>query len=557
MSPTNIQSIRVFLCHATNDKPSVRRLYKKLTDENIRVWFDEENLLPGQDWDAEIQNAVRQSDIVIICLSNKSVTKEGYVQKEIKIALDVADEKPEGTIFIVPIRLEECNVPSRIQRWQWIDLFSPVSEIDNNNFKKLIRSLELRAEQIKLKLHSTESTEHDFESHVQMYSPFRAWLSPNPKTILNNITYPEPNYEEINRLKGQVEYSLHSLKLPSQIIEINWGSRIIRYGVEPLFKYGNDERIRVSVSDILSVADDLILLLGIAGVQVEFVPKKRYIAIDIPHRYVYDISLLGIFESEKYPKIQKPLSVALGRDIEGNPIHVDLSSFPNILLCGAMNSGKSMCMTSIIFALLLNNNPDEIKLLFIDLRRVEFSAFFDFPHLLSPVVVNEKMAVSAFDWLLKEADERIRLFAKVGVRNVDEYNSQADFEEKLPFIVVFVSELSDLKLIFTNKLQSAVAKIAGLARLTGIHLIFMTQRPSPDVITEVIKANFSNRITLKVLSDVDSINIIGRSGGEKLLGRGDMLFLGAGRNVPVRLQGLTISDDEIIRLTEFWKSQIT
>jgi S-DNA-T family DNA segregation ATPase FtsK/SpoIIIE len=208
-------------------------------------------------------------------------------------------------------------------------------------------------------------------------------------------------------------------------------------------------------------------------------------------------------------------------------------------------------------SLLINNNPDEVKLLFIDSRRIEFSLFSDIPHLISPVVSNARIAMSAFDWILTETEERKMLFAKHGTRKIDEYNSQADFQEKLPYIVVFVGELADLMLTFANKLQSAIARIAGLARLTGIHLVIASQRSSMDVISEAVKANIPNRIALKVLSDVDSINILGQQGAEKLLGRGDALFVGGGKSTSTRFQGIAISDDEITRLVEFWKSQVT
>jgi hypothetical protein len=556
MSIPNVKPIRVFLCHATADKLSVRKLYKKLNNDSIQVWFDEENLLPGQDWDSEIQNAVRQSDVVIICLSSKSVTKEGYVQKEIKIALDVADQKPEDTIFIVPVRLEECNVPQRLRRWQWIDIFSPVSAIDEANYKKLIRSVELRAEQIQVRLHSSEDHIEHFEPSELTFGPYRAWISPNPKTVLNNIKVPEPDANEIDRLINLIENSLWALNLPSQVVGYSVGSRVTRFGIKPLYKQVDDSVIRVSVSDILSNANDLAMLMRLNDIQIVTVPGESYIGIDIPYGHGYNINLLNILESQSFQTSLKPLTIALGEDVEGNPVFTDLSSYPNILLSGTANAGKSMCLTSIVLSLVLNNNPNELRLLFIDLRRVEFSAFFDMPHLLSSVIINKTVAISAFDWLLKESDDRKRLFAKSNVRNIDEYNRQAELNEKLPYIIVFISELSDLMIEFPNKIQAAIIKLTGLARLIGIHLVVATQQTASEIITETIKTNFSNRIALKTLSEVDSVNMIGFAGAEKLLGRGDMLFLCSGKSKITRLQGVSISDDEIIRLVEFWKSQI-
>jgi S-DNA-T family DNA segregation ATPase FtsK/SpoIIIE len=535
----------------------MRKLYGKLIEDNIDVWFDEERLLPGQDWDIEIQKAVRLSDVVIICLSANSITKEGYVQKEIKIALDVAEEKPEGTIFIVPVRLEACEVPNRLKRWQWIDLFSSEADIDNNNYKKLIKSIEVRAEQIQAALRLVEHSDKGFEPDIFAFTPYSAWIFPNPKTIFNKTIIPTTDLENIRQLARDIENSLSFLNVPSKIVEITYGPRFTRFGVVPFYKQTSEKWAKVRVSEILSVVDNLAMELGIRNLQLGLVPNHNYVGIDIPHDEVYVIDLLTILESESYQKAQKPLTVVLGKDIDSNPGFVDLSSFPNVLIAGAANSGKSMCLTGIISSLLVNNSPNEIKLLFIDLRRMEFSAFFDIPHLLSSVVINKAIAASALEWLLNEADERKRLFAKFNVRNIEEYNAQAEFDEKLPFIVLFISELSDLITSLPNKIQVTIAKLTGLARITGIHLIVTTQKPSPITIPEILKTNFSNRIAFKTLSSTDSINVIGYPGAEKLLGRGDMLLWGTGKSAPTRLQGISISDDEIVRLVEFWKSQTT
>jgi S-DNA-T family DNA segregation ATPase FtsK/SpoIIIE len=556
MTLTNARPIRVFLCHASNDKPSVRRLYNKLAEDKIDVWFDDEKLLPGQDWDVEIQKAVRISDVVIICLSNKSVTKEGYVQKEIKIALDVADEKPEGTIFIIPVRLEECNVPDRLKRWQWIDLFSQITDVDNNKLKKLTRSLELRAGQLNVKLRSPGYGNGIFKPNDFVFAPHRAWIYPPFGSILNTTSASPPNTDEIEILGESIVRSLESLNLPTKIIEVNWGPRIIRFGIEPMYRQVNEEWMKVSFSEISSAIDDLAMLLGARDIQVEPVSNRSYIGVDIPHNEPFEVKLRDILVSGTYQRSQKPLTVILGRDLFGEPVFTELSTFPNILLGGSTNSGKSTCLSSIVSSLTINNSPDEIKLLFIDMRRVEFSAFFELPHLMSPVVVDEATAMAAFDWLLREVEERKMLFAKDHFRNIDEYNSYADFEEKLPSIVVFISELSDLTTTLSTKVQTAIASLAGLARVTGIHLVVCTQRLSTDVVTEIIKSNFSNRVALKMLSSTDSINLINYPGAEKLLGRGDMLFLRAGMIKPSRIQGVSVSDDEIMRLVEFWRSQV-
>jgi len=555
MESTNNNAIRIFLCYASDDKSFARELHKKLVNYEFDVWFDEERLLPGQNWDMEIQKSVRLSDVVLICLSGQSVNKEGYVQKEIKIALDVADEKPDGTIFIIPIRIEDCAVPERIKRWQWIDLFSLESEADNNNYEKLVKSLKLRAKQKETNLSSLGYKGKYFTPSPFFFAPSRAWIFPNYRNILNKNTSPELNADEIQNLANKLEATLLSLNTPAQVVQKNVASRILRFGVEPLFKKTKDfKHIKVSVSDISLVINDIAMSLGVKVVQVKAISGRSYIGIDILYKDRFDINLLDILESKDYPKEQKPLTIVLGKEIDGQSVLLNLSSSPNILIGGATHSGKSTCLVGCIYSLLVNNSPNEVKMLFVDIRRVEFSMFFDIPHLLSSVINDKDTAISAFGWLLDEANERKGLFSKRGVRNIDEYNSQAQFEEKLSFIIVFISELSDLITPSSNRLQTLVATISGLARITGIHLIAATQQLSSEVITN-IKPSFLNRIALKTLSELESVNIINQPGAENLFGRGDMLLLSAGNSEAIRLQGVLISEDEVVRLVDFWKSQ--
>jgi len=551
MKTINNSSIRVFLCHASNDKFFVRELYKKLIKNKFDVWFDEEQLLPGQNWDKEIQNAVRLADVAIICLSSQSVTKEGYIQKEIKVALDIADEKPEGAIFIIPIRIEDCAVPERIKHWQWIDLFSLESEIDNNNYEKLVKSLELRAKQKETSFSSLDYKGKCFTPYPFFFMPSRAWIFPNYRNILNKIDLLVFDENEIEKLKNKLEATLSSLNTPATVVKIRTGPRIIRFEVEPLFKI---ENVKVNVSDISAVINDIAMSLSVKDVQVNSISDRSYISIDIFHKEKIDVNLLEILVSSDYLKKQKPLTVILGREIDGRPLFINLSTFPNILIGGATHSGKSTCLMGCIYSLLVNNSPNEVKILFVDIRGVEFSIFFDIPHLLSSIINDKDTVISAFDWLLSEANERKRLFSKLGAQNIEEYNSQAQFEEKLSFIVVFISELSDLIIPSSDKLQGLISKISGSAKITGIHLIATTQQLASEAIID-LKPNFQNRIALKTASASDSVSIINRPGAEKLFGYGDMLFQSANNSEPVRLQGVLISEDETTRLVDFWKSQ--
>jgi len=344
---------------------------------------------------------------------------------------------------------------------------------------------------------------------------------------------------------------LSSLNTPATVVKIRTGPRIIRFEVEPLFKI---ENVKVNVSDISAVINDIAMSLSVKDVQVNSISDRSYIGIDIFHKEKIDVNLLEILVSSDYLKKQKPLTVILGREIDGRPLFINLSTSPNILIGGATHSGKSTCLMGCIYSLLVNNSPNEVKILFVDIRGVEFSIFFDIPHLLSSIINDKDTVISAFDWLLSEANERKRLFSKLGAQNIEEYNSQAQFEEKLSFIVVFISELSDLIIPSSDKLQGLISKISGSAKITGIHLIATTQQLASEAIID-LKPNFQNRIALKTASASDSVSIINRPGAEKLFGYGDMLFQSANNSEPVRLQGVLISEDETTRLVDFWKSQ--
>lgn len=558
MESANSHTIRIFLCYASDDKSFARELYKKLVNYEFDVWFDEERLLPGQNWDIEIQKSVRLADVVLICLSGRSVNKEGYVQKEIKIALDIAEEKPEGAIFIIPIRIEDCFVPERIKPWQWIDLFSSENKTSSNNFEKLIKSLKLRASQKEKRL-SFGDVEKLFTPSAFYFLSNRAWIFPNYKNILDETETPKWDENKISYLARALETTLSSLNVPAQVMRISIGPRYIRFGVEPLFRINKkSEKIKVSISNIVAADKDIASAMGVKDVQINLMHERNfsYIGIDMHHSEDFSVRLLSIVESQKFLTEQKPHTLILGRDVEGYPIYLNLSRFSNVLIGGTIRSGRSTCLTGCICSLLINNSPNEVKIILVDTRRVEFSMFSGLPHLIAPAINDKPTILSSFRWLLDDIKEREGLFSKFRVRNIDEYNARVRFEEKLPQLVMFISELSDLIEPTKNELQILLSKISGAARVTGIHVIAATQQLSPAILTDTIKQSFSDRIALKTISGSDSSNIIEQPGAEKLLGNGDMFFLRAGINEPVRLQGLLISDYEVNQLVNSWKSQI-
>jgi S-DNA-T family DNA segregation ATPase FtsK/SpoIIIE len=245
----------------------------------------------------------------------------------------------------------------------------------------------------------------------------------------------------------------------------------------------------------------------------------------------------------------------LGRDVSGEPIVADLRTMPHLLISGATGSGKSVCINSIITCLLCNNTPDDLKLLMIDPKRVELTNFNGIPHLRTPVIVDLERVVSSLRWVTQEMDDRYRKLAKAEVRNIEEYNKRASAqgEERLPYLVVFVDELADLMMLAHDEVERSLCRIAQMARATGIHLVIATQRPSVDVVTGLIKANFPARISFAVTSQVDSRVVLDMGGAERLLGRGDMLYMASDSSQLVRMQGCFVSDRELDRLVRYWK----
>ena len=278
--------------------------------------------------------------------------------------------------------------------------------------------------------------------------------------------------------------------------------------------------------------------------------------IEVPNDQIALVAVRDVIESEAFRRLKSPLRFALGQDVAGNASATDLAAMPHLLIAGATGSGKSVCVNSLISCLLLNNTPDDLRLLMVDPKRVELTGYNGIPHLLAPVVVELERVVGALQWVLREMDQRYHKLAQAGCRNVKDYNARLAErgERKLPYLVVIIDELADLMMLAPDETERNITRLAQLARATGIHLVIATQRPSVDVVTGLIKANFPARIAFAVASGVDSRVILDQPGAERLLGRGDMLFQAPDAAAPVRLQGTYISDDEIQRLVGYWQS---
>jgi DNA segregation ATPase FtsK/SpoIIIE, S-DNA-T family len=386
------------------------------------------------------------------------------------------------------------------------------------------------------------------------------WQLPDVKNILDPGSAPSVNEEFIEQRARLIQETLASFGAPVQVVEINRGPTITQFGVEPLFVETRNGRTRVRVNKIASLVDDLALALAAPRIRIQApVPGHSYVGIEVPNEEMTLVALRDIVESEPFQRNKNPLKFALGRDVTGNPINTTLENMPHLLIAGTTGSGKSVCVNSILTCLLLNNTPEDLRMILIDPKRVELTGYNGVPHLLAPVVVEIERVIGALQWMTREMDKRYHLFAQAGARNISDYNTRMKLQgtKKLPFLVVIIDELADLMMIAPGETEQTITRLAQLARATGIHMILATQRPSVDVVTGLIKANFPARIAFAVASNTDSRVILDQPGAERLLGRGDMLFQAPDAPAPARLQGVFVSDHEIQNLVEFWRAQVS
>jgi S-DNA-T family DNA segregation ATPase FtsK/SpoIIIE len=384
--------------------------------------------------------------------------------------------------------------------------------------------------------------------------------------------------------KEQLERALKSLGVDARVVEVHQGPAVTQFGVEPgwdvktrevrerdpngRFKIDKDgrpkvrieeiSRTRVKVSRITGLSNDLALAMAAPSIRIEApVPGRPVVGIEVPNALSATVTVRGLIESNAFQKLlpRARLALALGKNVAGDAVVADLARMPHLLIAGSTGSGKSVCLNSIVACLLIHYTPDEVRFLMVDPKRVELTPYNQVPHLLAPVVVDVEKVVGVLKWTIQEMDARYRRFAETGTRNIDGYNGYAERngEEKLPYLVLIIDELADLMMVAPDEVERMLCRLAQLARATGIHLIVATQRPSVDVVTGLIKANFPTRISFAVASQVDSRTILDQPGAEKLLGRGDMLYLPTDAAKPHRLQGPYLSDQEIERLVAFWR----
>lgn len=377
--------------------------------------------------------------------------------------------------------------------------------------------------------------------------------------------------EQLSALSREVELRLHDFNIDAQVVAIHPGPVITRFELQLA--------AGTKASKITTLAKDLARSLSVTSVRVvEIIQGKSVIGLEIPNEQREVIKLREILDSKQYKNAHSPLAIALGKDISGNPVVVDLAKMPHLLIAGTTGSGKSVGLNAILLSLLYKYQPKNVRLLLIDPKMLELSVYDEIPHLLTPVVTNMKEAANALRWCVAEMERRYRLMASLGVRNIIGYNSkiteakdkgtpllnslvnesedmQAKELQELPYIVVLADEFADMIMVVGKKIEELITRLAQKARAAGIHLILATQRPSVDVITGLIKANIPSRIAFQVSSKIDSRTILDQMGAEQLLGNGDMLYLPPGTVMPVRVHGAFVSDSEVHKVASFLKQQ--
>lgn len=505
----------------------------RLSEENR----EQRNLQTHKETDVPVQEAVKQEEVI-----KKPVSIHEY--KEAK-------------------QLEQKEVSEQKER-------KPENKISKKESVRKQTSESMKA------AHRRESENKKENRQQKRQVPFNVMMTPRDKRnqfvkkksmVTSEVKEPDPEYsrpplhllddpiemtsENKNWIKEQIqllEMTLKHFHIRAKVVNAMSGPSVTRFEIQP------DPGVKVS--KIKNLSDDIKLNMAARDIRMEApIPGKHTIGIEIPNPVPQPVGLQEIFESKSFTSESSSLSVALGLDIAGQPIVTNLNKMPHGLIAGATGSGKSVCINSILISLLYKSSHEDVKFLLIDPKMVELAPYNELPHLVAPVITDVKAATSALKWAVKEMEERYNKFAKNSVRDIERYNAKMKTEnsEKMPYLIIVIDELADLMMAAPQDVEDAICRIAQKARACGIHLLLATQRPSVDVITGLIKANVPTRIAFSVSSQVDSRTILDTQGAEKLLGKGDMLFIENGARQPVRIQGAFVSDEEIERITGYAK----
>jgi len=404
----------------------------------------------------------------------------------------------------------------------------------------------------------TKATQQD-EPEIEIRNVPDSVVPQGPALQVKDMSYELPSLDLLDNKMGRptagdikenvrkIRRTLENFGIPVEMGDVSIGPTVTQYTFKPA------EGVKLSA--ITALQNDLALALAAHPVRIEApIPGKSLVGLEVPNVGVALVRLREILASEPFQKTKEPLTVALGRDVAGNPVVANLAKMPHLLIAGATGSGKSVAINSVLMSLLYRNSPQDLKLILVDPKRVELTSYNGIPHLITPVITETKKTVHALRWCVAEMDKRYELLNASGKRNIISYNSAAQ-GQKLPYITVVIDELADLMAVAANDVESAIVRLAQMARAVGIHLIVATQRPSVDVITGLIKANITSRIAFNVASSIDSRTILDHSGAEKLLGNGDMLYITASISKPKRIQGSFVTETEVEKVMNFVKEK--
>ena len=435
--------------------------------------------------------------------------------------------------------------------------FKPVSQsaIDENNAMDLLGTG--RSSLDKKVQGSEQLTRLIAENKKPQPTLIRAWKLPSLKILDSADEETGKGEDQYIDVRQQIIQTLKSFNVSGQVVGVNPGPSVTQYEVQPA--------AGVKISQFVSLANDLALALQCGQVRVVApIPGKAVVGIEVPNRKSQKVKLKNMLSSDSFKDLNKKLWVGLGKDISGQPVFCNLKEMPHLLIAGATGSGKSICINTLIASLIFHLTPDEVRLVLIDPKRVELTLYKNLPHLALPVICDPREASLSLKWVVKEMEERYSRLAELGVRDIDGYNEKIDRNKeddisshRMYYIVVLIDELADLMMTARDRVEEEITRLAQMSRAVGIHLVLATQRPTTEIITGTIKANFPSRIAFQVFSKVDSRTILDMNGAENLLGRGDMLYLPVGFSKPLRLQGSYVTLEELERLVQFWKNQGT
>ena len=506
----------------------------EMTNDRVHERFSSD----GEE-EEETEETPENDDII----SYEEAQKKRKAKKQIDFVLpaeESGDEIPQAAepLNSKPVQLDDIikNMNSGNAEPKKAEPVKPAAE----------KTAEIKANDIPLGTDNKNDGENAEKTEDNYVLPTLDCLAP-PK-VGNTANYEE----ELKNNATKLVDTLKSFGVETRVVDISRGPSVTRYEIQPA--------AGVKISRITSLSDDIALNLAASGVRIEApIPNKAAVGIEVPNKNRATVSLRELVDTDLYKKsvAKSKLSVALGKDIAGNCMYADLAKMPHLLVAGTTGSGKSVCMNSMIVSILYNAKPDEVKLLMIDPKQVEFTVYNGIPHLIVPVVSDPRKAAGALAWAVTEMLQRYKMFSENNVRDIEGYNSicASIGRDKLPQIVIFIDELSDLMMASPHEVEDSICRLAQMARAAGMHLVIATQRPSVDVITGLIKANIPSRLTLKTSSQIDSRTIIDSAGAEKLLGNGDMLFYPVGIAKPLRIQGCFLSDKEVENVVDFIKSQ--